>query len=93
MALNRNGQKGQSVTEAVLFLALIVFSLNLLIKGLKNMSFVEGLTVTPWERVSGMIECGVWKPCGVKMPPSGLHPSNRVVSYKPPADATGSVGP
>jgi len=83
MALTANRrQRGQATTEAILLLVLIVVSINLLFKGLKTMKFTDNLTVNPMEKISGMVECGVWAACGIS---SGakVHPSNRVVSFKP----------
>ena len=76
-------EKGQTVLEAVLLIVVLVGLSTFLMNGLKKMDYVATLTVDPWARVSGMIECGVWSPCGLQTPSPGQHPSNRVISYRP----------
>jgi hypothetical protein len=76
-------QSGQILVEAVLLLVVFV-SVMLLVTGqLKKMDYISGLTLSPWEKVSGMVECGVWAACGVQASGKGLHPGNRVVSFDP----------
>lgn len=76
-------QSGQAAVEMVLLLVLgtgIIFGL---FKGLQSMDFVGKITNGPWEKVSGMVECGIWAPCGGNSRGKKEHPSNRVVSYRP----------
>ncbi len=75
--------KGQGSLEFILLMVLSVALITGAVKALKDMDFINTVTVKPWAVVSGMIECGVWKPCGVTVKVSGYHPSNRVISYKP----------
>ena len=73
-------QKGQGVVEMVLLLA-IVISISMLISNqLQKKKFIQNLVGKPWEKLSGMIECGVWTGCA-----PGRHPNsiNRNLSYKP----------
>ena len=85
-------QKGQIVVESVLLLVVMVAVMTLVINGLKKMNYVESLTFSPWARISGMVECGVWEPCGVTLANgAGLHPSTRPLSSwpTPPSGSTG----
>lgn len=77
-----DNEKGQLVVEAVLLIIVMMGAALLLTSKLREMEFVQGLTSKPWAMLSGMIECGVWKPCGKSSPAAGLHPStsNRVSS-------------
>ena len=79
----RHSQLGQGTTEMILLMVLGLAFFAFLVKGLQKMDFVDSLVVKPWANVTGMIECGVWKPCGMNTPSLGLHPSGRVVSHRP----------
>lgn len=54
------GSKGQSIVEAVLLLALIVFGLNISISALKQNDFLGKIVGGPWSYAQNMIEHGVW---------------------------------
>ena len=81
--MDLKNQKGQAVLESILILVVMIFFIQLLIKGLKEKNYAENLFVKPWTKVTGMIECGAWQPCGVNVSNPGYHPNNRVVTYKP----------
>jgi len=85
MVITRN-QAGQGSVEFVLLMVLGVATIIGAVTYLRSSGFVTGVTVTPWATISGMIECGVWQPCGFSATSSApaLHPNNRVISYKPP---------
>lgn len=84
MDLKQN-QKGQIIVESMLLLVLLMGIMTFAVGQMKKMDFIKSLTVDPWARVSGMVECGVWSPCGVSAGNSGgkQHPHNRIVTFKP----------
>ncbi len=75
--------RGQAITEFLLLMFFGIAMFTAFIAGLKKMKFLDKVAVEPWAFVSGMIECGVWKPCGISAPAPNYHPSNRVISYRP----------
>ena len=79
----QSSQAGQAMVEMVLLLVLGTGLIFGLFKGLQSMDYIGKITSGPWEKISGMVECGVWQPCGLNAPKVKEHPSNRVVSYKP----------
>jgi len=80
----KTNQKGQVLVEAVLLLVLFMGILFFGLGRLKQMEFVKKLTVDPWVRVSGMVECGTWQPCGKNVKGGNAHhPNNRIVSFRP----------
>ncbi len=77
--------RGQLLVEAVL-LSLIFIGLSYtVVTQLKKIEFLQKITVQPWARLQGMIECGVWDPCGIEVKKGGLHPSttSRVLTLDP----------
>jgi hypothetical protein len=77
MQLRRN-QKGQLAVEAVLLMVLSIGIIALAMKFFKgnaNGPVVSQLTQGPWARLSGMIQCGVWEPCGFGNPNPGKNPN------------------
>jgi hypothetical protein len=76
-------QKGQAATEMILIMVLGIAILGGFFAALKQMKFLDKVAVEPFAVVSGMIECGVWKTCGISAPTPNYHPSNRVISYRP----------
>ena len=75
-------EKGQFVIEAVL---LMVMSIGLLVVGLRLLrdgNVVSNLVSGPWEKMSGMIESGVWEPAAKA---AAKHPNqrNRLLSVDP----------
>jgi len=62
-------QAGQAVLEGVLLLSILMFTATTVTKYLQDKKVAAKLVEKPWSRLAGMIECGVWEPCG-----SGLHP-------------------
>jgi len=84
MDLKQN-QKSDLIVESVLIMVLVLAMLTLISGKLKEMGYLNKLTVDPWARVSGMVECGAWDPCGISAGASSKkhHPNNRVVSLRP----------
>ena len=78
-------QKGQFLIEAVLLTLIGISIMALVVSLLKQGNFVQKLTIEPWQKLQGMIECGVWAPCGITSPAPKLHPSSpsRVLSLDP----------
>ncbi len=74
---NIKNLKGQGSVEFVLLLAFGVFAIIGATGILKKSGFVDQATKNSWGAIDGMISCGVWKACD-----PGLHPSNRVISYR-----------
>lgn len=75
-------QNGQMLLEAILITALMMGLASLGSKFLKDKRVAAQLVSEPWQKLSGMIECGVWRPCqGAR----GLHPQNvdRILSLSP----------
>lgn len=73
-------QRGQGVVEMVLLMAVVVSISLMVTQYLEKNKAAQKLFGDPWNRLSGMIECGVWSGCG-----DGKHPSsvNRILSLKP----------
>ena len=90
--MDLKNQEGQVVVESVLLLVVMVGVMMLVINGLKKMNYVENLAFTPWTKVQGMIECGVWQACGVALPNVALHPGNRTLSFFPAATTAETGG-
>ena len=70
-------QRGQGVVEYVLMLVIVLGLSRVTIQSLKQMNFIQTLMFSPWERLDGMIQCGVWKSCGTKKPSPDLHPESQ----------------
>lgn len=73
-----NNQKGQAVVEGVLLMVVMLMLIGILItffKGNNNGPIVQQLTQGPWGRLSGMIQCGVWEPCGIGNPVAEKNPN------------------
>lgn len=66
-------QRGQFVIEAVLLLVISLMLFLALIKSFKEHQIMENILVKPWEKVSGMIENGVW---GLPNATRKRHPHN-----------------
>ncbi len=81
----RQNQKGQIIVESMLILVLLVGMITFAASRVKQMDYIKTLTVDPWARVSGMVECGAWSPCGISGGGNGSrqHPHNRIVSFRP----------
>ena len=69
-------QKGQSIIEAVLLIFVAVTLMATLSNFLKGKEFAKKLVSGPWKNISGMVQCGVWKPCGIGNENTADHPSN-----------------
>jgi len=79
----KHTQLGQGTVEFILLMVLGVALFMGAMKILKNADVVGAVTQNPWKVFSGMIECGVWQPCGISTPVANMHPSNRPLSFKP----------
>lgn len=62
------------VVEAVLLMTVLLGMTMAVSKFLHQSQIAQKLTSEPWARLSGMIECGVWKSCQSGV---ALHPSSR----------------
>jgi len=92
MAVGTNNQRGQLVVESVLLLVVMIAVMTLMIKGLKNSDYVGNLSFKPWAKISGMVECGVWEPCGITLANgAGLFPNTRTLSLLPPPPPGGTT--
>ncbi|MGZ3774195.1 MAG: hypothetical protein ACXVCY_11665 [Pseudobdellovibrionaceae bacterium] len=72
MKLSSPNNKGQFVIEAVLLMTVTMFLLTWGTKKLRDDKFLANLISGPWEKVSGMIEAGVWESPTKARP---LHPN------------------
>lgn len=75
-------ERGQFVIEAVLLMVVSVSFLLFALKYLKENKAMGNLVGGPWEKVSGMIESGSWKPAdeAAKKHPNQLE---RSLSWDP----------
>ena len=73
-------QRGQAVVETVLLLAIIMIASLAITRFLEDSKFAQNLVGTPWNTLTGMIECGTWSGCA-----RGMHPASpgRILSLKP----------
>lgn len=81
----RGNQGGQVIVEYILMMV-VVLTLSFMVQNfLKEKGFLKNLVFEPWARLNGMVQCGVWNPCGVEVAKGGLHPNaaERVLSYDP----------
>lgn len=62
MKKSRHNQRGQFVIEGVLLMIVMVGLFLSATRILREERFLAKLIGGPWERVSGMIEAGVWDP-------------------------------
>jgi hypothetical protein len=82
-------KKGQLVVEAVLLMVLMLSIAAFVTKWLKDSEFAEKLAVEPLAKLSGMIQCGAWAPCGIDQKKAGLHPNSaRMLSLNPQSGGT-----
>ena len=80
-------EKGQMIIEAVLIMALLLLAFRLLYNTVFGENFAEQLVQRPFQRLSGVIENGVY---GTPDQTRGAHPNHqrRQLSYL--GDAGGS---
>lgn len=78
-------QRGQVIIEYILMMVVMLTLSFMIQKFLKSSEFIQKLSIQPWGRLDGMIQCGVWKPCGVETKAPGMHPNTkeRVLSLDP----------
>jgi hypothetical protein len=83
-SLKTKNQVGQASVEMVLLMVLGVAVIFSVFKGLQETNFIGKMIGDPWAKVAGMVECGVWQPCGIGAPKAKLHPGqgSRTLSYK-----------
>lgn len=74
--------KGQFVIEAVLLMTVTMAIVMWSSKKLREDRFIANLIGGPWEKVSGMIEAGVWEPPSKAR---SLHPNQkqRSITFDP----------
>lgn len=74
-------QRGQLVVEAILLMVVLLAIAGLATKYLANSQLAQKLTIEPWGKLAGMIECGSWQQCQGGI---GVHPSsiNRTLSLR-----------
>lgn len=82
-------QSGQIFIEAVLLAVVMAGLMALIVRQLQEQNFLQKISLEPWQNLKGMIECGVWQPCGVDSPAPGLHPSTpeRMLSLDPAGES------
>lgn len=80
-----SGQSGQVIVEYMLLLVIVIGLSAMVRNALVESKFIQGFTFQPWAKLDGMIQCGVWLPCGLKNNASGLHPDSgaRAISHRP----------
>ncbi|MCJ8275282.1 MAG: hypothetical protein MJK18_00435 [Bdellovibrionales bacterium] len=78
-------QKGQMTIEAVLIATLLLSTLTVASRIIKDQGYLSSLVEGPWQHLSGMIQNGVWAP-----PQQGtaLHPNNLDRHGSPVGDGT-----
>lgn len=82
MNIFASNNKGQFVIEAVLIMTVTLGFFMWGSKKLRDDKFLANLIGGPWEKVSGMIEAGVWEPPSKAR---NLHPNqiDRAVTVDP----------
>ena len=83
--MKTNNEKGQFVIELVLILTFVAALSSVLISHLKSYDLPRKIAAEPWQKLDGMVQCGVWQACGIGVKnPAGLHPTHeaRRVSLK-----------
>jgi hypothetical protein len=83
MKPNSHNQKGQVIIEYILMMVVMLTASFALQKWLKESAFAQNFTVQPWARLNGMVQCGVWSPCGIGHGKPKLHSNGRLLSLKP----------
>jgi hypothetical protein len=74
-------QSGQVLIEAILMISLLAGISMALTRALRNYELPKKIALDPWARLDGMIQCGVWQPCGSSSPTKfTLHANNYVLS-------------
>lgn len=90
LSARTQNQKGQMAVETILLMVITVGLMAMAMKFFKgngNGPIVSQLTQGPWARLSGMIQCGVWEPCGFGNPNPGKNPNTmaRTLTLDPKA--------
>lgn len=67
-------QGGQVIVEAVLLMVMMMATTYAVTNYFRQNKVASKLTLEPWQKLSGMIECGSWSDCRAN---KGLHPSTR----------------
>lgn len=77
--------RGQIVVEYMLLMVVTIALASLLMSTLRNIGALKALTSGPFVTLDGMIQCGVWRPCGVERKTKDGHPNTaaRVLSLDP----------
>lgn len=81
----KGNQGGQVIIEYILMMVVVLTLSFMVQKFLKDSGYLRKMVFDPWGRLNGMVQCGVWNPCGVEVAKGGLHPNTgeRVLSYDP----------
>lgn len=74
--------KGQVVIEYILLMVLAVGGITFLANTFRESQTIAKLVDGPWQKMAGMIECGVWE---ARKDACTKHPNNlsRSLSYEP----------
>lgn len=80
-----SGQHGQIVVEYMLLMVVVVSLATLLTTTLRNTGALKALVFDPFAKFDGMIQCGVWEPCGITRKVRDKHSNSapRVLSLDP----------
>jgi len=86
MGLKRlKNQKGQIVVEYTLLLVVVIGLATLVTDTIRSTGMLKNLVFEPFAKLDGMIQCGVWEPCGVLVKAKDKHSNAaaRVLSLDP----------
>ena len=76
-------EKGQFVIEAVLLMVVMVAIFTASVNALKEGQFLAKLISGPWQKISGMLEAGVWENATVTRKDAHPNVLKRAVSSDP----------
>ena len=82
----RSNESGQVILEYILILIVALSVGVILQRFLREQEFAANMTVRPWGRLDGMIQCGVWRAdCGIGKTATASHPTaaGRVLTQDP----------
>lgn len=80
-----NAERGQIVVEYMLLMVVVISLASLLTSTLRNAGALKALVFDPFAKFDGMIQCGVWEPCGIARKVRDKHSNSapRVLSLDP----------
>lgn len=81
-------QAGQAIIENILLMVVLIGVFSAFIRAVRGLEFATMFTEKPFAVLDGMIQCGVWRPCGMNNPRGDLHSNSasRVLSLDPRED-------